>query len=41
MDDSRAFSKMFCGPDGEMLRRAVEVAKATQFANSAYPWPQR
>jgi hypothetical protein len=41
MDDSRAFSKMFCGPDGETLRRAVEVAKATQFANSAYPWPQR
>src|SRR5262249_13494206 len=28
MDNSRAFAKAFCGPNGEMLRRAVEVAKA-------------
>jgi hypothetical protein len=41
MDDARAFSKAFTGPNGETLRRAVEIAKATQFANSAYPWPVR
>ena len=40
MDDARAFAKAFTGPDGEMLRRAVMIAKATQFANSAYPWPR-
>jgi hypothetical protein len=30
MDDARAFTKAFCGPGGEMLRRAVQVAKVAQ-----------
>jgi hypothetical protein len=41
MDDARAFSKLVCGPNGELARRAIEVAKITQFSRSAYPWPQR
>jgi hypothetical protein len=28
LDDSRAFTKMFCGPNGEVLRRAMMIAKA-------------
>jgi hypothetical protein len=30
MDDTRAFAKMFCGPSGETLRRATQVAKFGQ-----------
>jgi hypothetical protein len=30
MDDARAFTKMFCGPTGETLRKAVAIAKAVQ-----------
>ena len=28
LDDSSAFTKMFCGPNGEVLRRAMMIAKA-------------
>jgi hypothetical protein len=28
LDDARAFTKLFAGPNGEMLRRAVMIAKA-------------
>jgi hypothetical protein len=41
LDDARAFSKLVCGANGELARRAIEVAKITQFSRSAYPWPQR
>jgi hypothetical protein len=30
MDDARAFAKMFCGPTGETLRRATQLAKFGQ-----------
>jgi hypothetical protein len=36
LDDSRAFTKMFCGPNGEVLRRAMMIAKAV-----AMPEPEQ
>ena len=42
MDDTRAFAKLYTSPNGEVLRRAVEVAKATQLRETtSYPWPVR
>jgi hypothetical protein len=35
-----AFAKLYTGPNGEDFRRAVAVARAAQFANSAYPYPR-
>jgi hypothetical protein len=37
----RAFTKLVSGPNGLAFRQAIEVAKASSFANTAYPWPTR